>query len=58
MSIFCDGVLALGKGVPQLDGPVSRSRDDLSVVNREGNRHDILSVIFKSVVELQLAKDI
>ena len=39
-----DGVLALAKGVPQLDGLVARSRDDLAVVGAEGDREDILLV--------------
>jgi len=44
VSLILDGVLALSEGVPQLDGLISRSRDNLSVVSREGNREDILSV--------------
>jgi len=44
VSLILDGVLALSEGIPQLDGLISRSRDDLSVVSREGNREDILGV--------------
>mmetsp|Transcript_11550 Transcript_11550/g.15603 ORF Transcript_11550/g.15603 Transcript_11550/m.15603 type:complete len:292 (+) Transcript_11550:257-1132(+) len=44
VALLDDGVLALTKGVPQLDGLVARTRDDLSVVSREGNREDILGV--------------
>jgi hypothetical protein len=42
--VLGDGVLALSKDVPQLDGLVARSRHDLAVVGREGNRQDIASV--------------
>lgn len=34
--------LALAKGVPQTDGAVTTTRDDLTVVDREGNRENIL----------------
>jgi len=44
VSLILDGVLALTEGVPQLDGLVSRSRDDLSVISREGNTQNILGV--------------
>jgi hypothetical protein len=37
-----DGVLALTESVPQLERLVARARDDLTVVGREGNAHDIL----------------
>jgi len=39
-----DAVLALTDGVPQLDGSVTRTRDDLAVVAGEGDGEDILSV--------------
>lgn len=39
-----DGVLALGQGVPKLDGLVTGARDNLTVVNRESNGQDILGV--------------
>lgn len=42
VSIILNGVLALSKGVPQLDGLVPRTRDNLSVVYREGHGEDIL----------------
>jgi len=42
-SVF-DGVLALTEGVPQLDGLISGTRDDLSVVGRESDREDVLGV--------------
>jgi len=37
MAIFLDGVLALSQSVPQLDGLVAGSRDDLTVVSGEGD---------------------
>lgn len=39
---YLDGVLALGKGVPQLDGLVSAAGHDLTVVSREGNTQNVL----------------
>lgn len=47
VAIFLDGVLALGQGVPQLDGLVTGSGHDLTVVNGEGDRQDILGMVFK-----------
>jgi hypothetical protein len=44
VTIFLDIVLAFTKSVPQLDGLVTRTRHDLTVVGREGNREDITSV--------------
>ena len=41
---YLDGVLAYTKGVPQLDGLVSGSRDNLAVVGWEGNTEDILGM--------------
>jgi len=41
---FLEGVLALTENVPQFDGPVARSRDNLAVVRGESNREDILLV--------------
>ena len=31
VAFLLDGVLALGKGVPELDGPVTGARDDLKM---------------------------
>ena len=39
-----DSVLALSKGIPKLDGLVTRSRNDLTIVYGKGNREDILGV--------------
>jgi len=48
VSLILDGVLALSEGVPQLHGLISGSRNDLSVISREGNGEDILGVSNKS----------
>jgi hypothetical protein len=45
VALLLDGILALGKSVPQLDGPVPGARNNLSVISRECNRHDILGVV-------------
>lgn len=37
-----NGVLALAESVPQLDRPVTRGRDDLAIVDREGDGENIL----------------
>jgi hypothetical protein len=44
VAIFLDGVLALTEGVPQVDGSITRTRHDLTVISGEGNREDILGV--------------
>ena len=44
VSLVFDGVLAFSESVPQLDGLVSGSRNDLSVIERESNRQDVLGV--------------
>lgn len=48
VSLFFESVFAFSKSVPQLDGLVTRSRDDLSVVSGEGNRENVLGVSNKS----------
>ncbi|GER32403.1 ribosomal RNA small subunit methyltransferase H [Striga asiatica] len=42
--LILDGVLALAKGVPELDGLVAGGGHDLAVVNREGDGEDVLGV--------------
>ena len=42
-----NGVLADSESVPEFDGVISRARDYLSVVGREGYTHDILCVSHK-----------
>ena len=44
VALLCDGVFAVAKRVPQLDCPVARTRDDLSVVGGEGNGEDVVGV--------------
>merc|ERR1711881_317967 len=48
LGLLDDGVLALTKGVPELDGLVAGSGDDLTVVGGESNREDILLVSHKA----------
>jgi len=42
--VTSDGVLALSQRIPKLDGLITGSTDDLTVVNAEGDREDILAV--------------
>ncbi|KAG5457430.1 MAG: hypothetical protein BJ554DRAFT_2561 [Olpidium bornovanus] len=44
VAFVLDIKFALAKGVPQLDGLVSRSTHDLPVVRREGHGHDVVRV--------------
>jgi len=48
VTLIVDGVLALSESVPQLDGLISRTRDDLSIVGREGDAQDVLTVADKT----------
>ena len=41
MTVVLDIVLALAEGVPELDCPVARARDNLTVVRREADGKDI-----------------
>ncbi len=41
---YNNGIFALSKSVPELDGLVTGCRDNLSVITREGNRKHILGV--------------
>lgn len=47
VALVGDGVLAVTKGVPQLDAAVTRAGDDLTVVGGEGNGKDIVVVANK-----------
>ena len=47
VSLVTDGVLALGEGVPQLDGLVSAGGHDLPVVRGEGHGEDVLGVVLE-----------
>jgi len=42
LGISTNGVLALSKSVPKLDGLITGSTDNLTVIHAEGNRKDIL----------------
>lgn len=44
VAVLSDGVLALSKGVPQLDASVARSGNDLTVVSGESDGEDVLGV--------------
>ena len=44
VALVGDGELAVTEGVPQLDGAVTGTGDDLSVVGGEGNGEDIVGV--------------
>lgn len=44
LHIYLDGVFADTKSVPQLDGPVPRTRHNLAVVSREGHTQNVLGV--------------
>lgn len=48
VSFIVDGVLAFTEDVPQLDVAITRTGDNLTVVNREGNRKYILGVSDKT----------
>jgi len=48
VSVLLNCVLALSESVPQLDGLVTRTRDDLTVVCREGNAQNILGVTMEA----------
>ena len=44
VALVGDGVLAVTQGVPQLDGAVARTRDDLAVVGGEGHGQNVVGV--------------
>lgn len=44
MSIILDVVFALSEGIPELDCPVARSRDNLPVVCTEADGKDVRGV--------------
>jgi hypothetical protein len=48
VALLGDGVLAVTKGVPQLDGAIARTGDDLSVVGREGDGENVVVVADES----------
>lgn len=44
MALVSDGVLAVTQGVPELDGTVTRTRNDLTVVGGERDGEDVVVV--------------
>ena len=48
MTFIGYGVLAIPESVPELYGPVARSRDNLAVVGGERNRKDIVVMAHKA----------
>ena len=48
VALVGDGVLAVTEGVPELDGSVARSGDDLAVVGGEGDGQDVVGVADKA----------
>jgi len=48
VTLLSDGELAVSESVPELDGAVSRSRDDLSVVCRKGDGENVVAVTNES----------
>jgi len=49
VSLVFDGVLALTESVPETDGLIARSRNNLSVVSGESNAENILGVTNKTL---------
>lgn len=47
VALVGDGELAVSQGVPQLDGSVTRSRDNLAVVSGERDGQDVVGVADK-----------
>ena len=52
VAVLLDVVLALAEGVPELDGLIARSRNDLSVVGRESNAKNILFLIIAHKISI------
>ena len=48
MALLGDRELAVSKSVPELDSSVAGSRDNLSVIGREGNGQNIIGVAYKA----------
>lgn len=44
MAVLGDVELALAEGVPQLDGLITGTGDNLTVIGREGDREDVVGV--------------
>jgi hypothetical protein len=48
VALIGDGVLAVTEGVPELDGSVTRTGNNLAVVGREADREDVVGVADES----------
>jgi len=48
MTRFVNGVFAFTESIPELDGLVSRSRDNLSVISRKSNAQNVFGVTNES----------
>ena len=48
MPLVGDSKLAVSQCVPELDCAIARSRDDLAVIGREGDREDVVAVANKT----------
>lgn len=52
VTFFLDGVFTLGQGIPQFDGLVPGSGNDLTVIGRKSDAHYILGVVFEAAGRL------
>merc|ERR1712223_402563 len=48
VALLLDSVFALGQGIPQLDGFISGSTDNLTIIGGEGHAQNIVAAIFKT----------
>lgn len=49
MPLLGDCELAVSQGIPELDGAIARTRDNLTIIGREGNGQDIVVVTNKTL---------
>lgn len=52
MAIFLNGVLALSKGVPKLNGLIATATNNLTIVGGERYGEHVLRVVFESAGRL------
>jgi len=48
MALIGDGKLAVAQSVPKLDSAVAGTRDNLTIVGREGDREDVVAVAYEA----------
>ncbi|KAK7960886.1 hypothetical protein PG988_012100 [Apiospora saccharicola] len=48
MALVGDGLLAVTEGIPQLDGMITRARNDLAVVGRKRDGENVVGMVNKS----------